>query len=77
VKSLGMGLGIDLHYSDSWADPSKQAKPAAWAALPFDQLVTAVHDYTRDSIQRLVAQGTVPDQVAVGHELIKGFLWGS
>src|SRR4051812_34747524 len=77
VKSLGMGLGIDLHYSDSWADPSKQAKPAAWASLPFDQLVTAVHDYTRDSIQRLVAQGTVPDKVAVGNELIKGFLWGS
>ncbi|WP_433040927.1 glycosyl hydrolase 53 family protein [Dactylosporangium sp. CS-033363] len=77
VKKLGMGLGVDLHYSDSWADPSKQAKPAAWAALPFDQLVTAVHDYTRDEIQRLVAQGTVPDKVAIGNELIKGFLWGS
>ncbi|MEV4135612.1 glycosyl hydrolase 53 family protein [Dactylosporangium sp. NPDC049742] len=77
VKSLGMGLGIDLHYSDSWADPSKQAKPSAWASLPFDQLVTAVHDYTRDYVERLVAQGTVPDKVAVGNELIKGFLWGS
>lgn len=77
VKNLGMGLGIDLHYSDSWADPSKQAKPAEWASLPFDQLVTAVHDYTRDYIERLVAQGTVPDKVAVGNELIKGFLWGS
>ena len=77
VKNLGLGLGIDLHYSDSWADPSKQAKPTAWRSLPFDQLVTAVHDYTRDSIERFVAQGTVPDKVAVGNELISGFMWGS
>jgi arabinogalactan endo-1,4-beta-galactosidase len=24
---------IDFHYSDSWADPGKQFKPAAWEKL--------------------------------------------
>ena len=31
VKAQGMGLLVDFHYSDIWADPGKQNKPAAWA----------------------------------------------
>lgn len=77
VKARGMGLGIDLHYSDHWADPSKQAKPTAWTNLSFADLTAEVYDYTRDYIQALVDQGTTPDKVAVGNELINGFLWGS
>ncbi|HWM18361.1 MAG TPA: glycosyl hydrolase 53 family protein [Ilumatobacteraceae bacterium] len=73
----GMGLGIDFHYSDSWADPSKQPKPRAWAELEFDDLDDAVYDFTRDYIQQLIDQGTTPDKVAVGNEIINGFLYGS
>ena len=29
AKALGMKVMIDFHYSDSWADPGKQNKPAA------------------------------------------------
>ncbi|WP_081784916.1 glycosyl hydrolase 53 family protein [Cellulomonas sp. KRMCY2] len=77
VAAQGMGLGIDLHYADSWADPSKQAKPTAWAELPFEELVQEVYDYTHDTVQLLVDQGTPPDKVAVGNEIINGFMWGS
>ncbi|MDI1460903.1 glycosyl hydrolase 53 family protein [Catellatospora sp. KI3] len=77
VKGKGMGLGIDLHYSDHWADPGKQAKPTAWTGLPFEDLTAEVYHYTHDYIQALVDQGTAPDKVAVGNELINGFLWGS
>lgn len=73
----GMGLGIDFHYADSWADPGKQPKPRAWADLPFDELVDAVYDYTYDYIELLIEQGTIPDRVAVGNEIINGFLYGS
>src|SRR5579872_505257 len=31
AKNAGMKILIDFHYSDSWADPGKQPKPAAWA----------------------------------------------
>lgn len=77
IKDRGLQLGIDFHYADSWADPSKQPKPQAWAALPFDDLVGTMHDFTYNYIKLLVAQGTTPDVVAVGNEIINGFLWGS
>jgi arabinogalactan endo-1,4-beta-galactosidase len=77
VKERRMGLGIDFHYADSWADPGKQPKPRAWAELPFDELVTTLHDFTYAYLRRLVEQGTPPDKVAIGNEIINGFLWGS
>lgn len=42
VKTRGMGLLLDFHYSDTWADPGQQAKPASWASLTFNELVTAI-----------------------------------
>lgn len=75
VKSRGLKLGIDFHYSDNWADPGKQYKPAAWADLTFEELVQAVYDYTYESIAALKAQGTVPDTVQIGNEIINGILW--
>ncbi|WP_162605717.1 glycosyl hydrolase 53 family protein [Jiangella aurantiaca] len=76
VVRNGMGLGIDFHFADSWADPSKQAKPTAWRELPFDKLTRAVYDYTYENVENLVEQGTTPDKVAIGNELINGFMWG-
>ncbi|MEV3938422.1 glycosyl hydrolase 53 family protein [Glycomyces sp. NPDC049804] len=77
VAERGLGLGIDFHYADSWADPGKQPKPRAWAGLEFEELTDAVYDYTREYVAQLVAQGTVPDKVAVGNEIANGFMWGS
>jgi arabinogalactan endo-1,4-beta-galactosidase len=33
---------VDMHFSDSWADPGHQRKPAAWANLSFADLVQQV-----------------------------------
>ncbi|MFC0529522.1 glycosyl hydrolase 53 family protein [Phytohabitans kaempferiae] len=77
VKQRGLGLGVDFHYADSWADPGKQPKPRAWAELSFPDLQTALYDYTYDYVRQLVNQGTTPDKVAVGNEVNNGFLWGS
>ena len=52
IKHRDMGLGIDFHYADSWADPSKQPKPRAWAELEFDDLSKAVYDFTADYLTR-------------------------
>ena len=35
IKAAGMKLLLDFHYSDYWADPGKQYKPAAWKNLSF------------------------------------------
>ncbi len=74
-KQAGMGFMLDIHYSDTWADPKHQTKPAAWQDLDYEQLKTAVHDYTRDALTALRAQGTDPDIVQIGNEITPGFLW--
>ena len=75
LKERGIRLLVDFHYSDNWADPGKQFKPAAWAELDFDQLKQAVYDHTFDVCNSLVAQGTPPDMVQVGNEINSGMLW--
>jgi len=75
VKAAGMKLLLDFHYSDYWADPGKQYKPAAWRNLSFDALKKALYDYTRDVIRQLKDQGTTPDMVQVGNEINHGIVW--
>ena len=51
VKDAGMKLLLDFHYSDYWADPGKQYKPAAWKNLSFDELKKALYGYTKKVMQ--------------------------
>ena len=75
VKAAGMHFLVDFHYSDNWADPGKQCVPVAWQNLTtIAELATAVHDYTKDAITQLVAQGARPDMVQVGNEITPGML---
>ncbi len=75
VKSLGMFLYVDFHYSDNWADPGKQCVPVAWQKYTtIADLATAVHDYTKDSITKLIAGGARPDMAQIGNETTPGML---
>ena len=75
ASAQGMKISLDFHYSDWWADPSKQSKPAAWKELPFEQLVKATYDYTKDVVASMISQGTPPYMVQVGNEITGGMLW--
>ncbi len=75
LKKLGIKLLVDFHYSDNWADPGKQNKPAAWKDYNFEQLKKAVYDHTFDVCSSLVAQGTPPDMMQLGNEINSGMLW--
>jgi len=75
AKNLGMKIMIDFHYSDSWADPGQQPKPAAWASLDMTALQTAVYDHTTAVMNTLKANGITPDWVQVGNETNDGMLW--
>ncbi len=75
VKDAGMKLLLDFHYSDYWADPGKQYKPAAWRGLNFEQLKIALYDYTKKVMNELKDQGTIPDMVQVGNEINHGIVW--
>ena len=75
AKNAGMKFLLDFHYSDNWADPGKQNKPAAWKNMTFAQETQALHDYTLDVVTQLKNQGTMPDMVQVGNEITNGMLW--
>jgi arabinogalactan endo-1,4-beta-galactosidase len=75
IKAHELGFLLDFHYSDTWADPHKQFKPAAWEGLPFAELVDRVFTYTRDSVAAFREQGYLPDMVQVGNEITYGMLW--
>jgi arabinogalactan endo-1,4-beta-galactosidase len=70
VKAAGMKFLLDFHYSDYWADPGKQFKPQAWEGKNFQQLQDSVYNYTKEVLLALKNQGTPPDMVQVGNEII-------
>lgn len=75
AKNAGMQILIDFHYSDSWADPGKQNKPAAWSSYSMAQLDSAVAAHTTACLDSLQAHGVTPEMVQVGNETDYGMLW--
>ncbi|OJU22654.1 MAG: arabinogalactan endo-1,4-beta-galactosidase [Sphingobacteriales bacterium 41-5] len=74
ARQHGMKVMINFHYSDSWADPGKQYKPAAWVGLGFEDLKKALHDYTLDVMKQLKNAGVSPEWVQIGNEIPGGLL---
>lgn len=75
ARSLELGLVLDFHYSDTWADPGHQTKPTAWTTLSHAALRDSVKAYTQHVLAALKTQGTVPAIVQIGNEITGGFLW--
>ncbi len=75
AKNLGMRIMIDFHYSDTWADPAHQTKPAAWANHTFSTLLTDVYNHTFEVLTALKTAGVTPEWVQVGNEIPGGMLW--
>jgi arabinogalactan endo-1,4-beta-galactosidase len=75
IKQSGALLLLDIHYSDTWADPQHQEIPVAWRGLSFDSLTWQVESYSRETIRALKHAGAMPDWVQVGNEITRGMLW--
>ncbi len=75
AKNAGMKILIDFHYSDTWADPGHQTKPAAWASQDISALQASVYDHTLSVLNTLKANSVIPEWVQVGNETNNGMLW--
>jgi len=75
AKNLGMKILLDFHYSDWWADPGKQNKPAAWASQDFTTLKQSLIDHTTSVLNALKANGITPTWTQIGNETNNGMLW--
>lgn len=75
VTDAGLGVLLNFHYSDFWADPGKQIKPKAWAAYGVEELEKAIYDFTIETMEYYLAEGVRISMVQVGNELSNGLLW--
>lgn len=75
AKNEGLGLLLDLHYSDTWCDPGNQIIPEAWRnAANIGELAAQVKAYTRDIVSKLSDAGALPEIVQIGNETTPGML---
>ena len=70
ARNLGLKIWLTVHYSDTWADPGNQTKPAAWQNLNFYDLKSAVSVYTTQVVTEIK-----PEIIQIGNETNDGFLW--
>ena len=75
VKNLGMKVCLDLHYSDTWADPGQQKIPSSWTDHSNAALSAKVYSYTNDVIKGFIQGGAAPEYVQIGNEITYGLLW--
>ncbi|MCH5159593.1 MAG: glycosyl hydrolase 53 family protein [Clostridiales bacterium] len=68
ATQYGMGLMVDFHYSDFWADPNKQMAPVEWAGMDIDEKSEALYEYTKESLEKLKDAGVNVTLVQVGNE---------
>lgn len=72
ATAAGLGVLVDFHYSDFWADPARQLAPKAWQGFTVEQTATALHDFTVDALQQFEDAGVDVDLVQVGNETNNG-----
>ncbi|KAG5732242.1 putative arabinogalactan endo-1,4-beta-galactosidase A [Termitomyces sp. T112] len=72
--AAGMTLLIDLHYSDTWADPGHQGIPSGWPTT-LSGLNTQIYTYTNSLVKAFAAQGTSIQYIQIGNEINDGILW--
>ena len=76
AKAHNMKIQLTFHYSDFWTNGLCQFKPSGWEDYTFEELETAVYDYTKQFLQKMVVQGTTPEYVSLGNEIQNGMLLG-
>lgn len=70
ATAAGLKVLVDFHYSDFWADPSKQQAPKAWKSFEgdADKTAQAVYDYTKQTLTEFKDAGVDVGMVQIGNE---------
>ena len=72
AAKYGMKLLVDFHYSDFWADPSKQFVPKAWKGMTIEEKSEAIYEYTKESLTKIADAGADIGMVQIGNEINYG-----
>lgn len=68
----GLGVILDFHYSDFWADPGKQKRPKAWAGYSKTQVADAIYEFTKDTLRQIEETNVKITMVQIGNETTSG-----
>ena len=81
ATAAGLRLLVNFHYSDFWADPSKQMAPRAWEGMDVQEKASALYDFTYDAVSRMLEAGIDIGMVQIGNETNNGIAgvtgWGN
>lgn len=72
ATKYGMKVCIDFHYSDFWADPKKQFVPKAWEGMSVEEKSSALYDFTKESLAKILGAGVDVGMVQIGNEINTG-----
>lgn len=72
AAQYNMGLYVDFHYSDFWADPGKQQTPKAWSNMSLGEKEAAIYKFTKDSLEALHKNDIKVGIVQIGNETVGG-----
>ncbi|PTU17148.1 hypothetical protein P175DRAFT_0536355 [Aspergillus ochraceoroseus IBT 24754] len=75
VRAAGMSVYLDLHLSDTWADPVHQTTPSGWSTNDIDTLTWQVYNYTLEVCNAFAANKIDVAIVSIGNEIRNGLLW--
>lgn len=83
AKDVGMAIEVTLNYSDWWPNGANQEIPADWnEAIEglsedaiIDKLESLIYDYTKEVMQALADQNTIPEYISLGNEMQFGILY--
>ncbi|KAL4959325.1 family 53 glycosyl hydrolase [Aspergillus stella-maris] len=75
VQDAGMSIYLDLHLSDTWADPSDQTTPSGWSTDDISTLTWQVYNYTMEVCNAFASANIDVEIVSVGNEIRNGVLW--
>lgn len=72
AKRAGLKMIVDFHYSDFWADPSRQLAPKSWKDKSILEKEEVLYNYTYQSLKKLRETGVKIAMVQVGNETTNG-----
>jgi arabinogalactan endo-1,4-beta-galactosidase len=72
ATAAGMRLLVNFHYSDFWADPSKQMAPRAWEFFNIEEKTAALYEFTYSVVAQMLEAGIDIGMVQIGNETNNG-----
>lgn len=73
AQAAGMKIYLDMHYSDTWADPGHQAIPKGWPTN-LAGLNTQIFTYTQSVLSSFSSAGIPVEIISLGNEINSGLL---